>query len=133
MKVTVWTLLIDDLGSGADVTVHPTEAAAYESLRVNYFEDDSDAFLADMDLACRRTGIEATITSHEVEVPDGPMLKAVVLREDWIGNENLTEAQVTALNALSDTEIETALDRCKKDYWWQAFDGPQRRHQPAHA
>ena len=50
------------------------------------------------------------------------LLEANVARDDWSDDPTLSDAQLAALTALSDADIEDALDRATDDFFWHALD-----------
>ena len=49
-------------------------------------------------------------------------LDAGVCRGDWVDNPELSQGQLDALNALTDAQIEAALETCTDDAFWAALD-----------
>ena len=50
------------------------------------------------------------------------LLEANAARDDWADDPHLSDAQLAALSALSDADIEDALDRATDDDFWHALD-----------
>lgn len=72
--VTVWTLTVDDDGSGITTKAFGTEAEVYASLRVNYYQDpDEPAPDDDGDLIADLTehqGLVLYVEPHAVTLPE---------------------------------------------------------------
>jgi hypothetical protein len=101
MKVTVWTLTVDD-NHGTTTTVHGSEREADAALR-ELVEGDDDAPVADDELSeylTENCGICLWIDSHEIEVPQ-PKPDSV---HAWMRPSEI----LTALNTAAEDIIDAA-------------------------